>query len=179
MDRILYIKLPQGEFQEKIAFIEKQWNQVYSGIGLDYWFVDDEFNRMYKAERRIASLSKNFSVLAILITCIGLFGLASFVVEQRTKEIGIRKVMGATNGQVLSLLLMMFLKILFWSAAVAIPFSYFVSGKLLENFVYRVSFDFVTVTIGVGLITVLTVITVSYESIKASRANPVKSLRFE
>jgi putative ABC transport system permease protein len=179
VDRIIYVKLPQGKYQEKIAFIEKQWKQVYPGLGLDYWFVNDEFNRMYKAERRIASLSRNFSGLAILITCVGLFGLASFVAEQRTKEIGIRKAMGATNTQILWMLLLTFLKVLLWSTLVAVPLAYFVSDKLLQNFVYRIPLDALTGIVAVIIIVILTVITVSYESVKASIVNPVKSLRYE
>ncbi len=179
IDRIVYVKLPKGKFQEKIAFIEKQWKQVYPGIGLDYWFVNDEFNRMYKSERRIASMSGNFSGLAIFITCVGLFGLASFVAEQRTKEIGIRKAMGASNGQILWLLLVTFLWLLFFATLVALPLAYFTSDKLLQNFIYRIPLDVFTGLIGFGIIALLTVLTVSYESIKASIANPVKSLRYE
>lgn len=179
IDRILYIKLPQGKFQEKIAYVEQKWKEVYPGVGLDYWFVSDEFGRMYKAEQRITALSRNFSGLAILITCIGLFGLASFICEQRTKEIGIRKAMGATNGQILGLLLMTFIKLLFFACLVAVPLSYFASGKLLENFVYRVPLNADTGLMGVAIIAVLTVFTVGYESLKASLVNPVKSLRYE
>ncbi len=179
VDRILYIKLPRGKVQEKLAYIEKQWKQVYPGIGLDYWFVDDEFNRMYKSERRISSLSRNFSALAIFITCVGLFGLASFVAEQRTKEIGIRKALGATNGQILWLLMITFIRLLVMATVVAIPLAYFTSGKLLQNFIYRIPLDATTGLIGFGILSLLTLLTVSYESVKASLANPVKSLRYE
>ncbi|HEY8513327.1 MAG TPA: ABC transporter permease [Cyclobacteriaceae bacterium] len=179
IDRILYIKLPKGKFQEKIAFIEQKWKEVYPGVGLDYWFVNDEFGRMYKAEKRIAALSRNFAGLAIFITCIGLFGLASFICEQRTKEIGIRKALGATNGQILGLLLMMFLKLLLFSAMVAMPLAYLTSGRLLETFVYRVPLDAAIGLIGLGIIALLTIVTVGYESLKASMVNPVNSLRYE
>lgn len=179
IDRILYIKLPKGKFQEKLAFVERTWKEVYPGVGLDYWFVSDEFGRMYKAEKRIAALSQNFSGLAILITCIGLFGLASFTCEQRTKEIGIRKAMGATNAQILWLLLMTFLKLLLFACLVAVPLSYFASNMLLENFVYRISLNADMGLIGVTIIALLTIITVGYESLKASLVNPVNSLRYE
>jgi putative ABC transport system permease protein len=179
MDRIVYVKLPEGKIQEKIAFIEKQWKQVYPGIGLDYWFVNDEFGRMYTAERRVTALSKNFSGLAIIITCIGLFGLSSFVAEQRTKEIGVRKAMGASNGQILLLLLSTFLRLLFIACLIAIPLSYLASDKLLQTFIYRTPLDPVIFIIGAGIITGLTLLTVGYESLKASLVNPVKSLRYE
>ncbi|MDV3310555.1 MAG: ABC transporter permease [Cyclobacteriaceae bacterium] len=179
IDRILYVKLPKGKFQEKLAFIEQKWKEVYPGVGLDYWFVSDEFGRMYKAEKRIAGLSRNFAGLAIFITCIGLFGLASFICEQRTKEIGIRKALGATNGQILGLLLLMFLKLLLFAAVVAVPLAYITSGKLLETFVYRVPLNPDTGFIGVGVIALLTIFTVGYESLKASMVNPVNSLRYE
>jgi len=152
--------LLKGKFQEKLAFVENTWKEVYPGVGLDYWFVSDEFGRMYKVEKRIAALSQNFPGLAILITCIGLFGLASFICEQRTKEIGIRKAMGATNAQILCLLLVTFLKLLFFACVVAVPLSYFASNKLLENFVYRISLNADMGLIGVAIIVLLTIFTV-------------------
>lgn len=179
MDRILYIKLPAGKIQEKIAYIENQWKKVYPGIGLDYWFVNDEFGRMYTAERRVTALSKNFSGLAIIITCIGLFGLSSFVAEQRTKEIGVRKAMGASNAQILLLLLSTFIRLLLIACVLAIPLSYFASDKLLQTFVYRTPLDPFIFVIGVCIIAGLTLLTVGYESLKASLVNPVKSLRYE
>ncbi|MEQ8573100.1 FtsX-like permease family protein [Fulvivirga sp.] len=179
IDRILYVKLPEGKFQEKIALIEKVWKQVYPGVGLDYWFVNDEFERMYVLERRVSALATNFAGLAIFITCVGLFGLASFTTEQKTKEIGIRKALGASNFQILFLLLKLFLQILIVAALIAIPVSYFLSEWWLQNFVYQTPMTWTLFGGSILAITLLTVITVSFESLKASLSDPVKALRYE
>jgi putative ABC transport system permease protein len=108
IDKIAYIKLPSGKFGEKIASIEKKWKAVFPNTGFDHWFLNDEFNRMYIVEGRVSSLAKSFAVLAILITVLGVFGLASYTAEQRTKEVGIRKVLGASERQVISMFLLFF-----------------------------------------------------------------------
>lgn len=95
IDKIVYVKLPEGKFQQKIAGVEKKWKAAFPNTGFDHWFLSDEFNRMYLAEGRVSALSKAFAVLAIVITVLGVFGLASYTAEQRTKEMGIRKVLGA------------------------------------------------------------------------------------
>jgi putative ABC transport system permease protein len=177
IDRIAYIKLPSGKFQEKIASIEKKWKEIFPGLGFDYWFVSDEFNRMYLMESRVSSLSKSFAVLAILITIMGVFGLASYTAEQKTKEVGIRKVMGAEVSQVISMFVWVFVKIFLIASAIALPAAYFLADYWLENFVYRspISFEvFVGSLLGLLLLTLLTV---SYETWKAARTNPVNSLR--
>ena len=179
IDLIVYIKLPKGKYQEKIAKIESVWKEVFQDTALDYWFVNDEFERMYVLERRVSKLATNFAGLAIFITCVGLFGLASFTTEQKTKEIGIRKALGASNTQILFLLLKLFLQILIIAAFIGIPISYFLSDWWLQNFVYQTP---MTWTLFVGsflVITLLTVLTVSFESLKASLSDPVKSLRYE
>jgi len=91
IDRIAYVKLPAGKFQEKIRSVEKVWREVFPNVGFDYWFVSDEFTRMYTAENRVSAIARSFAVLAILITALGVFGLASYTAEQKTKEVGIRK----------------------------------------------------------------------------------------
>jgi putative ABC transport system permease protein len=177
IDRILYVRLPEGEFQEKIELIERAWKEVYPGIGLDYWFVDDEFNRMYKTEQRVAALSKNFSGLAIFITCIGLFGLASFVTEQKTREIGIRKVMGASNGTILIRLIMIFMRVFMIATLIALPLAYLLTSWWLQNFAIQIPVGWTVFVVSVLALGLLTILTVSYESLKASMADPVKSLR--
>ena len=127
----------------------------------------------------MAGLTENFSWLAILITCVGLYGLASFMSQQRTKEIGIRKTMGASNFQILFLLLSVFGKLLFIACVIAIPISYFLSSQWLEGFVYRTELSLIVFGGAIGLILLITLITVGYESLKASLSNPVKALRHE
>jgi len=179
IDRIAYIKIPPGKFAEKLDFIEKKWKEVFPGIGFDHWFVNDEFNRMYYVERRVSALGKVFAMLAILITILGVFGLASYTAEQRTKEVGIRKVLGADVKQVVSMFVWLFVKIFIAAALIAIPAAWFACYKWLEDFAYKTSINplvFAWSLLGVLLITLATV---AYEIWKSAIANPVKSLRTE
>lgn len=179
IDKIAYIKLPVGKFQEKIADIEKKWKASFPGAGFDHWFVSDEFNRMYQVENTISSLAKIFATLAILITVFGVLSLASYTAEQRTREIGIRKVLGAGNRQVMSLFAGIFLRIILIASFIAIPLSWFFSNQWLQGFVYRVSISplvFVVSLVGLMLVTLLAV---SYEVWKSATANPVAALRTE
>ncbi len=179
VDKITYIKLPVGKFPEKIATIEKKWKASFPGAGFDHWFVNDEFNRMYQVENTISSLAKIFAVLAILITILGVLSLASYTAEQRTKEIGIRKVLGAGDKQVVALFASVFIKIFIVASLIAVPISWFFANKWLQGFVYRVSISpmiFVFSLLGLLLVTLLTV---SYEIWKSARANPVSALRTE
>lgn len=179
IDKIAYIKLPAGNFQEKIESIEKKWKAIFPGLGFDYWFVSDEFNRMYLMESRVSSLAKSFAVLAILITVLGVFGLASYTAEQKTKEVGIRKVLGADVSQVIRMFVWIFVKIFLMASAIALPVAYFLADYWLEGFVYRAPIrpDVFMVSL-MGLL-LITLITVGYETWKAARTNPVNSLRSE
>ena len=179
IDRIAYIKLPTEKYGEKIAAIEKKWKAVFPNTGFDHWFLSDEFNRMYLVEGRVSSLAKVFAVLAILITILGVFGLASYTAEQRTKEIGIRKVLGASEKQVVSLLLNVFIKIIAISCLVAIPMAWFAAYKWLQGFVYRTSINPMIFAISLLVLLVVTLLTVSFEVLKSVRTSPVKSLRAE
>jgi putative ABC transport system permease protein len=178
-DRIIHVRLPAGKMGEKIAFLEKTWKEVYPEFGFDYWFVDEEFGRMYANETQVAELTEKFSALAILITCVGLYGLASFLSEQRTKEIGIRKTLGASNGQVLTLLLSVFAKLLGIACLIGVPVAWYFSGQWLNSFVIKTPVSFMVLGGSVLLIALITLITVGYESLKASMANPVVALKHD
>lgn len=178
-DRIIHVRLPAGKMSEKIQSLETAWKKVFPGYGFDYWFINEEFGRMYENETKVAGLTENFSWLAILITCVGLYGLASFMSQQRTKEIGIRKTMGASNFQILFLLLSVFGKLLLIACVIAIPISYFLSSQWLEGFVYRTELSVLVFGGAIGLIVLITLVTVGYESLKASLSNPVTALRHE
>ncbi len=179
IDKITYIKLPAGKFQEKIASIEKKWKAAFPGAGFDHWFVSDEFNRMYQVESTISSLAKIFAVLAMLITVLGVLSLATYTAEQRTKEIGIRKVLGAGDNQVVVMFASVFVRIFIVASLIAIPVSWFLAYKWLQGFVYRVSISpLIFIFSLLGLLTI-TLLTVSYEIWKSARANPVTALRSE
>ena len=134
---------------------------------------------MYESEIRMAELSERFSVIAIFLACLGLFGLTSYMTEQRTKEISIRKVVGASIKQILVLFLSTLLKMLSFSSIIALPIAYFLMDKWLQQFVYRTSFDWKIIMSAIGIVFGITILTVSYEVIKASTANPVNAIRHE
>ncbi|WP_338876469.1 FtsX-like permease family protein [Spirosoma sp. SC4-14] len=178
-DRIVYVKLPAGKFQEKIAEVEAKWKQVLPGIGFGHWFMSEEFGRMYEGETRMAGLFKAFSLLSILIACLGLFGLSSYLAERRTKEIGIRKVMGASLLQVMGLLFTPFLTLLAVACVLAIPLGWFMMHRWLQDFTYRIELNGAIFLLSIILVILLTVAVVSYETIKAALVNPIRSLRSE
>lgn len=179
IDKIVYIKLPVGKFQQKIEAIEKKWKAVYPNTGLDYWFVSDEFNRMYVTEMRVSSLAKAFVLLAIIITILGVFGLASYTAEQKIKEVGIRKVLGANTKQVIAIFSSAFLKIFAVSCIVAFPLAWLAAYKWLEGFVYRISISPIVFFVSLAGLLLITALTISYEIWKSVTANPVTSLRTE
>lgn len=178
-DRIIHVRLPAGKMGEKIASLESKWKQIFPDFGFDYWFIDEEFGRMYENETQIAELTEKFSALAILITCVGLYGLAAFMSEQRTKEIGIRKTMGASNSQIVVLLLSVFGKLLLIASIIGIPLAYYLCYQWLQTFEYKTSLSAFVFGGAVMLIAVITLITVGYEALKASMTNPVKALRHD
>lgn len=179
IDKIVYIKLPVGKFREKIAAVEKKWRTFFPDTGFDHWFLSDEFNRMYLIEERVSALAKVFVILAIIITVLGVFGLASYTAEQKTKEVGIRKVLGADTKQVASLFASIFLKIFGIAALVAIPLAWLAAYKWLEGFSYRTSISPVIFGLSLLGLLIVTFITVGYEIWKSVKANPVQSLRTE
>ncbi len=178
-DRIIHVRMGTKEMGEKIRFLEQEWKKIFPTYGFDYWFIDDEFGRMYENETRVADLTEKFSALAIFITCIGLYGLASFMAQQRTREIGIRKAMGSTSVQIVQLLLMVFARLLLIASVVAIPVTWLLSSRWLERFVYQTPLSFGVFAMALLTLSVITLITVGYETWKAAQANPVHSLRHD
>ena len=164
---------------KKLHPSKKKWKTVFPATGFDHWFLNDEFNRMYVSEERVSDLAKAFAVLAIIITILGVFGLASYTAEQRTKEIGIRKVLGASEKQVAGLFLNVFLKIIAISFLLAIPIAWFAAYKWLQNFVYRTSIDPLLFGISLMVLLAITLLTVGFEILKSIKVSPVKSLRTE
>jgi putative ABC transport system permease protein len=178
-DRIVYVKIPPGDFPATIASIEKVWKKVMVNVGFDYWFIDDEFNRLYKLEKKIASLSIFFAVLAMCITILGLYGLASYMAEQTTKEIGIRKTLGATAPQMVFMFMYTFLKIFTIALTIALPLGYYLADQWLSTFAYRIDLTPPVFLISAFVVLGLMVMTVTYETLKAARANPVEALKHE
>jgi putative ABC transport system permease protein len=176
----LYIKLkPQINTENAVAAITGIIKKNNPGYPFDYVFVDNEFDLQFKSEMLIGKLSRLFALLAIIISCLGLFGLAAYTAERRIKEIGIRKVLGASIAGITKLLSKDFLILVLISAVVAFPLAWWGMHKYLENFAYRISIGW-WVFILAGLIAmIIALITISFQSIRAAVANPVKSLRTE
>jgi putative ABC transport system permease protein len=178
-DRIIHVRLPARGIGEKIKELETKWKKVFPDFGFSYWFVDDEFGRMYANETQVAQITEKFSVLAILITCVGLYGLAAFSSQQRTKEIGIRKTMGATNAQMVLLLLTVFGRLLLIACVIGIPVTYYLSSKWLSGFAYQTGLSAWLFGGAVFAMAVITFLTVGFETLKASMGNPVVALKHE
>ncbi len=175
----LAVKIAPGDFKNAIARIEGIWNTVAPGQPFDYYFMEDSFNTTYQSERRLGDIFIIFTVLSLVIASMGLFGLAAFNAEKRVKEIGVRKVLGATVGQISTTLTLDFLKLVGIAILISLPIGWFVMNKWLEDFSYRIDIGWGVFVIAAFLAILIAVLTVSYQSIKAAIVNPVKSLRTE
>ena len=170
---------PGTPVRTALAVMEPVFKQFNPASPFIYSFIDEEFQTKFNTESRIGNLATVFSGLAILISCLGLFGLASFVAEQRTKEIGVRKVLGARVTGLWALLSGDFLKLVILSCLVSMPLSYFFMSKWLQNYTLHTSLSlWIFVIAGAGTLSI-TLATVSYQALKAALMNPVKSLRTE
>lgn len=173
------VKVSPDNVQEKIASLQKIYQSDFKGNPFEYFFIDDNFNKLYASEKQYGNIFTSASLWAIFIACLGLFGLVTFTVESRTKEIGVRKVLGASITNIVSLLSKDFLILICIAFFIATPLAWFGMNKWLENFAYRIPIGW-SVFVIAGLIAILlALITISYQAIKAAIANPVKSLRTE
>ena len=159
--------------------IKAKWKSMAPSQPFSYVFLDDEFNKQYGADQRRGEIFLVFSILAILIACLGLFGLVTFAAEQRVKEIGIRKVLGAAIPDIFAMLSKDFIKLLLLSICIASPIAWWVMNKWLQDFAYRISIGWwMFVTVG-AICLLIAIVTLSFQVTKAAYANPVKSLRAE
>lgn len=172
-------KIDSQDAGTALAKLENSWKEMAPGQPFNYSFLDERFDRMYRTENRVSNLVFAFSVLIIIIACLGLFGLSAYSAEQRTKEIGIRKVLGASVSGIVSLVSKDFLKLILISFLMAAPVGYFIMQQWLKEFTYKTNIGFdVFLISGIGIILIAS-ITVSWQSIKAALTNPVKSLKSE
>ena len=175
----LLVHTNTSDMKSLLASVEKEWKQLNPNEPFEYSFLDTDFMKNYEAENRLAALVGYFTVIAILISCLGLFGLATFSAEQRIKEIGVRKVLGASEMNVVTLLSKDFLKLVVIAAVIASPVAWFVMQKWLQGFAYRTSIGWQVFAITILSAVLIALITISFQAIKAAIANPVKSLRTE
>ncbi len=168
-----------GDFSNTIRNIENIWKKMVPGQPFNYYFLDDSFNTTYQADQRLGQIFTVFTILSILIACLGLFGLAAFNAENRSKEVGIRKVLGATVSQITYKLSIDFLKLVGIAIIISIPLAWYAMNKWLQDFSYRIEIGWEVFVIAIFLAIGISILTVSYQSIKAAIVNPVKSLRTE
>lgn len=172
-------RIRQDNQRNTLASIEKLYKRYNPGFPFTFSFLDEAYQKQFERETRTATLSGYFAGLAIIISCLGLFGLTAFTAQKRRKEIGVRKVIGASVFNITAMLSKDFLQLIFVSLAIALPLSWWLMSNWLESFAYRISITpYVFVLASVAVI-VMTFFTVSFQAIKAAIANPVKSLRTE
>ena len=172
------IKVPAGNLQDKVALIQSVWSK-YSTAPFEYTFLDENVAAQYKSEQLFGKITIIFTSLAVIIACIGLLGLVTYVASQRTKEIGIRKVLGASVQQIVVLLSKDFIRLVIVALVIAIPISWYGMNQWLQTFAYRIDFSFLVASIAGCMVVLIALVTVSYQSIKAAMGNPVDSLRSE
>jgi putative ABC transport system permease protein len=177
---VMYIRTkPQKSTEAALAQIESVMKKDNPAYPFDYKFVDEQFNGMFQSEMLISKLSRVFATLAIIISCLGLFGLAAYTAERRTKEIGIRKVLGASVSGITALMSKDFLQLIIVLALVAFPVAWWAMHSWLQSYSYRIDISWWVFIIAGALAVFIALITISFQSIKAAIANPVKSLRTE
>ena len=175
----LSIKTTTAQLSQTIAEVKAQWNKFFPGNTFEYFFLDDHFDEQYKADQRFGQVFGLFTALAILVACLGLFGLASFTTVQRTKEIGVRKVLGASVKGILALLYREFVFLLLLAFVIAAPLAWLSASRWLQGYAFRIDIQWFYFFLCFAVLLGVALLTVSFQAIKAAIANPVKSLRTE
>ena len=175
----LSIKIAPGKNKEVLSYMEKLWNSTYPDYVYEYSFLDENIANFYKQESQLSQLYKIFALIAIFISCLGVYGLVSFMAVQRTKEMGIRKVLGATAGHIVYLLSKEFSLLIIIAFAIAAPVAYYVMHGWLQNYTYRIQLSIWIFLLAIGGSMLIAWLTVAHRAIKAAKANPVKSLKTE
>jgi putative ABC transport system permease protein len=175
----LSIRLDNANVPEVVKKIESQWNQMFPEKAFQFTFLDEQLGEQYTNYQNFGFIIQAFTFVAILISCLGVYGLVLFVVQRKVKEIGVRKVLGASMQNILKMIYRDFAGLLIIGFVLAIPLSYYVMNEWLENFTYRTSVDVLTYLVSLVIVMVTVAATIGYQAVKASMANPVSSLRSE
>jgi ABC-type antimicrobial peptide transport system permease subunit len=176
---VMLIRFAAGDLALSTKYLKDTWNRIVPNYPLEFTFLDERVDRMYRVEERISILLKYFSVLAVLIACLGLFGLASFTAEQRTKEIGIRKILGASAQKITVMLCKEFFILVIISNALAIPAAFFLMRNWLQGYAYRTDLNGIVFLTTMAATLTIALLTVSFQAVRAALANPADSLRYE
>ncbi|GGB17062.1 ABC transporter permease [Puia dinghuensis] len=178
-DGRMALRVHSGNIHRLVGQMEDEWRKMAPSQPFTYIFMDEEFNNIYRSEQRMGGISLSFSLLAIFIACLGLFGLTAYAAEQRTREIGIRKVLGASVGGIISLLSKDFLRLVLVAMAIAFPLAWWAMHRWLQDFAYRITIGWEIFGVAALLAMGIALMTVSFQAVKAALANPVRSLRSE
>ncbi len=176
---VVLIKINGEKTKEALAKIQSVWENLNPSSPFEYHFLDQKYDSLYRKEKQIGTILNSFTLFAVIISCLGLFGLASFLTEQRTNEVGIRKVLGASESGIAVLLSKQFIKWVLIANIFAWPAAYFIMNKWLQSFAYRINIGIWMFVLSAVLAVGIALITVSFQAFKAARANPVDSLRYE
>ncbi len=177
--RCITLSIDISDLNETLAFVKSQWKTLWPSHPFEHFFLDTDFDRQYRADEQIGNVFGIFTFLGLFIACLGLLGLASFTAESRTKEIGIRKVLGASVGGIVLMLSKQFTKWVLLANCIAWPVAYYFMDKWLKNFAFRIDIGIWTFVLSGFFVLLVAILTVSYQSIKAAAANPVDSLMYE
>jgi putative ABC transport system permease protein len=172
-------KIESANMQQVLAQLQPVWETHFPGNPMDYFFLDQFFNRQYESDKRFGQIFSMFTALAIFVACLGLFGLASFMTIQRTKEIGIRKALGSTSSDVVLLLSKGFVQLVLIANLIAWPLAWFIMSKWLQNFPYRIDINPILFVVAGMVVTVIAFLSVAFQTMKAARVNPASTLRSE
>ncbi len=179
VNSFLNLKVSSKNMGETMSFIKNKFGELFPQKPYNYFFLDDDFNKQYNSDEKVCGIILSFSVLAILIACLGLLGLASYSAQQRTKEIGVRKVMGASVQNLLLMLVKDFAKWVLMANLIAWPVTYYLVDKWLQNYAYRIDVDLKVLVLSGGITLAIALAAVSFQVVKAATVDPVKSLRYE
>ncbi|MBE0652433.1 MAG: FtsX-like permease family protein [Bacteroidales bacterium] len=177
--RMILIRLTPGNIPGSLKAVEKIWKDVIPEYPLEYTFIDQDYEHLFRSELRLTRLLKYFTVLALFIACIGLFGLASYSAERRTNEVGIRKVMGAGNFSIIFSVSKEFLILIIISIAIAFPAGWIIMKKLLAQFPYRIDLDLMIFLLIAAASVTIAMLTVSFHAFRATGINPAEALKIE
>jgi putative ABC transport system permease protein len=173
------LRIGTDHVQETVAAVKATWDEVLPDSPFDYFFLDETFNQQYKSDQRFERVMGVFSVLAVVIACMGLFGLSSFTIIQRTREIGIRKVLGASAAQVVQLLSRDFVALVLMAGVIALPVAYLTMEEWLSRYAVRIGLSGWMFAVPIVLILLISLVTVSFQTVKAAHSNPVDTLKYE
>jgi putative ABC transport system permease protein len=177
--RDISVRIKPGEVGRTLNFIQQKWQSLFPGEQFEYSFLDNRINQLYKSEKKMQGLFVIFSALSVLVACLGLLGLVSFTAELKTKEIGIRKVLGASTGHVIVLLSKEFIKWILLANLIAWPLAWFMMNKWLQNFAYKTNLGWILFVLAGFVTLVIAIITFIFQTIRTACAKPVNSLRYE